>query len=213
MKSRRRFTDTLDRFVAGRGFAILTILCVAVLTATALWTQQNPAENPAPTSYSVNREASALWQQTLPASTPTPLPTTLPLLWQAPLPETEVLSSFADDVLIRSDSTGLWSTHPAVDLAADPGTPVMAMASGRVLEYAEHSIDGAWISISHAGGYVSRYSGLSLLGALRPGDPVSAGQTIGFSGNTHVTESNLPAHLHLEVFLNDQPVDALTLFP
>lgn len=214
MKLHKKIAAAFDRLAAGRGFAILTVICVAVITATALWTQRSPApsESAAPTPG--NLHAAALWQQTLPAAaSPTPLPTLQPPLWQAPLTDLVVITPFSSTTMIQSGVTRIWSVHAAVDLAAPSGTPVMAMAPGSILDCETHGLDGAWISVAHADGYVSRYAGLSLLGAFRPGDPVSAGQTVGFVGNGVIAETDLQPHLHLQILHNDQPVDPIALLP
>ena len=56
-------------------------------------------------------------------------------------------------------------------------------------------------------GVIVRYANLSMLYAIRAGDPVRAGQTIGFIGRTMPEESNLPAHLHLRIVDGDTTVD------
>lgn len=214
MKAFKRIREAFDRFAAGHGFALLTALCVAVITATALWTRSAPAPQPSATPpVGDNQQAAALWQQTLPASTPTPLPTAQPLLWQSPLAEVRVLQPFSADEMVQSGVTGVWAVHQAVDLAAEAGAPVAAMAPGRVLSCGTDDVDGTWIALEHTGGYVSRYAGLSLLGAFQPGDPVSAGQTIGFAGSTAIGETDLGPHLHLSVTLDGQSVDPLLLLP
>ena len=214
MKLHKKTAAALDRLMAGRGLALLTVVCVAVITATALWTQHTttPGYDAAPTSG--NLQAAALWQQSLPAaSAPTHLPTRRPLLWQAPLTDLNVITPFSLDTMKKSGVTGIWSVHAAVDLAAPSGTPVVAMAPGSILDCADQGLDGAWISVAHADGYVSRYAGLSFLGAFKPGDPINAGQTVGFIGNSVIAEKDLPPHLHLQILHNDQPIDPMALFP
>lgn len=202
----------ITRFIRGHGFSLLTTLCVCIITTTALFTRRNlsPQQNSA-TPPAGNRPAAVLWQQSLPASTPTPLPTVLPILWRSPLPELHVARAFSSDEMVRSGVTGMMSAHLAVDLSADVGTPVVAIASGRVLETGMQQINGTWITIEHTGGYISCYASLSLLGALKPGDPISAGQTVGFVGNTYMEETDLGPHLHLSVTKDGAPVDPMDL--
>lgn len=212
MKKIKRISQSVTKSVRGHGFALLTALCVGIITATALYTRGNMSPQPAAaTPPAGNRPAAALWQQSLPASTPTPLPTVQALLWQSPLPELQVMRVFSSDSMMRSGVTGMWSVHPAVDFSADTGAPVVAMAPGRILEIGVQQINGTWIAIEHTGGYVSCYASLSLLGALKPGDPVSAGQTVGFIGNSHMEETDLGPHLHLSVTKDGTPVDPMSL--
>ena len=210
---RRQLLSRVSAFWDTTGFALLTTLCVTVITATAIWTNQNdaPFESP-PYPTAEGYHAASLLQQSLPeAATPTPLPTSQPPLWSAPLPTLRSLQGFTTD-MVRSDWSGLWAVHEGTDLAAEAGTPVMAAANGKVSDVGEDPLLGTWIELSHADGYHSRYACLAVGGGLKIGDPVRAGQTIGFVGNTGRSESHLEPHLHFEIFRNDRAIDPLTLF-
>lgn len=211
----RKLLKLLFSLLNHHRFALLTTLCVAIIVGSALWTRSVPVQQLSQaTPPVVNQPAAALMQQSLAsAATPTPLPTTQPVHWVAPLSEMQVLQPFSLTTMTRSPATGLWTVHAGTDLTAQAGQPVVAMASGRVVDCGSDDIEGTWLSISHSGVYISRYCGLSMLGAARPGDPVSAGQTIGFAGNTHTQETHLGPHLHLEVTLNGEAVDPLSLLP
>lgn len=213
MKSLKGFRSAWEHCIGSYGFAMLVTICVAVIAATALWTRQSPSSATyatPPAGDGVN--AASLWQQTLPAETPTALPSAAPLQWFSPLSGEEVLQGFSGTQMLRSPATGLWEVHHAVDLAAEAGTPVTAIADGRVTDCAADAYTGTWIEITHADGSVSRYASLALLGAFRKGDAVRAGQTIGFVGNTHQGEKDLGPHLHLEVFVGGEAIDPLSLF-
>ena len=210
MTRMKHLYTSLIRFAQGKGFALLTVLCVGVITTTALWTRHEPVA-PAvhATPPAVERPASVQMQQSLLAAvTPSPLPTQQPLLWRAPLEELDVIRVFSGTDMLRSGTTGLWAVHHAVDLSADAGVPVSAMADGRVLRCDEN---GSWIVLAHTGGYESCYSSLRQLGPYRTGDPVRAGQIIGFVGNTIPDEADLGPHLHLQVLANGSAIDPLEL--
>jgi len=196
----------------GHGFALLVTLCISVITATAIWSRQ-PAHLPAiPTlpPYE-DRQASALRQQSLlEAVTPTPLPDAQPILWQPPLSDMEVIRSYSYDTMVQSGATGLWAIHPAVDLRADAGEPVLAMADGVVKSCGEDALQGCWVEAEHANGYTSRYAGLALVSALRSGDRIRAGHAIGFVGSM-MSEADLGPHLHLEVRKDGTAVDPISL--
>lgn len=211
MKTINVFLRGLRSFAQGKGFALLAVVCVGVITATALWTRQQPSALAAQvTPPVIERPVSLQMQQSLlAAATPSPLPTQQPLLWRAPLDELDVIRVFSGTDMLRSGTTGLWAVHHAVDLSADAGAPVSAMADGRVLRCDEN---GSWIVLAHTGGYESCYCSLSLLGPYRTGDPVRAGQIIGFVGNTIRDEADLGPHLHLQVLDNGAAIDPLELF-
>lgn len=202
-------------FAEGKGFALLITLCIAVIVASALYTRQAQPPQPGATPPALKGEypAAALWQDPLASfPSPTPLPQQHPILWRSPLSDYAVLRGFSGDML-QSGVTGLWQVHAGVDLSADAGAPVMAMADGVVDECVTAGLDGARLSIIHDQGYVSRYASLSMHGACKPGDRVRAGQTIGFVGATKVDESDLGPHLHLEILKDDVPLDPLLLLP
>ena len=101
--------------------------------------------------------------------------------------------------------------HAAIDIAAPLGTPVTAASDG-IVSFVGHLPDGAMIVlIAHAGGYVSEYAHLDdtfALPRVRAGQPVRAGQVIGFIGLTGITTG---PHLHFAVMKNGAPVDPLSL--
>lgn len=99
----------------------------------------------------------------------------------------------------------------AADLIVDVGTPVFAARGGVVMQ-AQSGFDGAgqnreefagranFIRILHDDGSMALYAHLQENGVLvQPGQPVSLGQVIGYSGNTGF--SNGP-HLHFSVQVN-----------
>ena len=102
------------------------------------------------------------------------------------------------------------SPHAGVDYRAASGTPVLAVADGRVVLAAEHFFGGNSVYLFHGDGLVSVYMHLSRI-AVKEGDEVSRGQTIGAVGATgRVTGP----HLHFAVRWHGARVDpALLLGP
>ena len=202
-----------QHLMEGHGFAALVTICVAVIVFTAVWTgRSEPTPIIPDLPVSDGYQASSLQQQSLrEAATSTPPPETQPIRWQPPLEELNVLRSYTADVMTLSGVTGLWQIHPGVDLAAEAGTPVVAMADGKVTSCGEDNLRGFYVELAHQDGYVTRYEGLALLNAIREGDPVKAGQTLGFAGNAVLDETDLGPHLHLQALQNGIPVDPLSL--
>ena len=100
--------------------------------------------------------------------------------------------------------------HDGLDIAAPLGTPVRAIAPGRVT-IAGRVADGAVVvQIEHAGGVTSLYGHLQPGLAVRVGDDVVGGQAIGSVG---LTGNTTGPHLHLEVDVAGVPVDPLTVLP
>lgn len=210
----KQLAQGYQRFVEKQGFPIIMTVCVAVIVFSAVWSGRMETDLPSPTPPMDQAQSAAqLQQQSIAdALTPTPSPTATPTVWRAPLEKITVLRGFDATRLQQSAVTGVWQLHDAVDLAADTGALVSAMGDGVVLACGEESVQGAWAVIDHGGGVTAKYAGMSLLSALRQGDPVRAGQTIGFAGSGMMEETDLPAHLHLRVTRDGNAVDPLLLF-
>ena len=93
--------------------------------------------------------------------------------------------------------------HGGIDLVAPSGTPVRSSAAGRVVYVGWNWADGydpAFIVIvAHSSNLTTWYAHLQARYAVKAGQVVSAGQVIGYEGNTgHSTG----AHLHWMVYFN-----------
>ena len=91
--------------------------------------------------------------------------------------------------------------HEGIDFPADPGTTVVAAASGTVAWAGVHPQYGKMVEIDHGNGLVSRYAHAARM-YVKEGDLVVRGQAIAAVGSTG--RSTGP-HLHFEVRLNGVP--------
>ena len=98
----------------------------------------------------------------------------------------------------QSPTTGASSYHQGVDLAAPQGTPIYASRAGVVTIATYSSSAGYYVTINHGDGFSSIYMHMTnyVVGA---GSAVSAGQLIGYVGNTGVTTGY---HLHFGIAYN-----------
>lgn len=93
--------------------------------------------------------------------------------------------------------------HRGVDLSVPTGTPVAAMAGGRVRFAGVMSGFGNVVWLDHSSGFITVYAHLSEI-SVSVGEPVTAGRLIGLSG----ASGNVTApHLHFEVWRWGRPVD------
>ena len=100
-----------------------------------------------------------------------------------------------------------WTHHQGVDFAAPTGTPVHAVADGKVLMAAFYGGYGNLIILEHAGGYTTYYAHLSAYAAgIEVGATVRRGDEIGAVGSTG--RSTGP-HLHFELRRNNVYIDPL----
>src|SRR3989338_3468105 len=98
--------------------------------------------------------------------------------------------------------------HNGVDFAAKRGTPVRAVAEGKIL-YAgwRKGGYGRMIEIQHDSVYTTRYAHLQgLARGIGRGLSVQKGQIIGYVGSTGRSKG---AHLHLELYRDQEYVDPL----
>lgn len=210
----RHLWRSYTAFIDKQGFPIVVTTCVAIITATALFTTGREDAYVSPTPPVIeNVSAAQLMQQSLrEAVTPTPSPTSTAPQFLPPLDEVNVLRAFQTDIMYRGDITGVWAIHDAADLSCTPGNSVYAIADGTVLAAGQEQLRGAWLQIEHTGNVEALYAGLSLICDYRPGDRVFAGDIIGYAGNGLLDEQNMGAHLHLRVTRGGQSIDPLSLW-
>lgn len=214
MKSLKRLKDAYVRFVEKQGFPIIVTVCVAVITATALWTGHEEEVWVAPTPpVSGDVSAAQLLQQSLrQASTATPAPTASTTQWMPPLDKIEILTAFSREHMVQSGITGIWAVHDAVDLAASKGSLVRSMADGTVTGHGKDALQGIWVKIEHPDGVSALYAGMALGGAFITGDEVRIGDIIGYAGSGLLAEGDMAPHLHLRTTQNGIPIDPISLW-
>ena len=100
--------------------------------------------------------------------------------------------------------------HDGIDIAAPLGTPVRAIAAGRVTIAGRISDGAVVVEIEHSPGVLSRYGHLEPGPAVRVGESVSAGELVGSIG---LTGNTTGPHLHLEIYASGEPVDPLLVLP
>ncbi len=104
-----------------------------------------------------------------------------------------------------SPFTGRQQMHRGIDIAARPGTPIIAPASGVVSYFRFNGGFGRYLKLSHGYGVVTHYGHLSKA-AVKVGQKVKRGDVIGYVGNTGLSTG---PHLHYEVFVNKVSVDPM----
>ncbi len=205
--------ESYAQFAEGHGFAVIMTVCIAVITGTAVWTRSSEPVRVSPTPPNVRDVSAAqLMQESLAnVRTPGPAPTQTPAPWQRPVESIQVLRRFDARRMVQSGVTGVWAIHDAADIAVEKGEIVRAMSDGTVAACGDGGIEGAFVTISHPEDVTVHYAGMEMLGAIRTGDRVRAGQTIGFGGNTYLSETDLGPHLHLRIVQNGSAIDPMVI--
>lgn len=120
---------------------------------------------------------------------------------------------FAKDKLVYSRTLEDWRTHDGVDIAAERGTPVKAVADGVVTDIKKDPRFGYTIIIDHQNGIKTVYANLASDEMVNPNQKVKQEEIIGSVGNTAIFESAEQSHLHFEVLKDDKLVDPKTYLP
>lgn len=95
--------------------------------------------------------------------------------------------------------------HAGTDFGVDEGTPVHAADGGVVVEAGWISGYGYTVIIDHGNGMSTLYAHNSDV-SVSPGQTVSKGQVVSYSGNTG---GSTGPHLHFEVRINGEPTDPM----
>ena len=105
--------------------------------------------------------------------------------------------------------------HKGIDIPASVGTPIQAIADGKVIGAGELDPDcGDGVSIQHADGFISSYCHLSGI-KVNNGQAVSQGDVIGLTGGavgSPGSGNSKGPHLHLTLKKDNQRVNPLEYF-
>ena len=114
--------------------------------------------------------------------------------------EGETEKIFSMDSLIYSETLQEWVTHRGIDIKAEKGVEVKAIADGTIKSIKTDPRYGISIIIKHSKGFESVYACLlNEAQGLKEGDTIKQGQIIGNVGNSGIFESAEGMHLHFEM--------------
>ena len=99
-----------------------------------------------------------------------------------------------------------WRVHSGLDIAAEKGEIVKSVAEGTVSDIMHDSLYGTTIVINQNDGLMEYYRGLNKDTAVRQGENIAAGATIGTVGEIPC-ESADGTHLHIEVMKENKYLD------
>lgn len=105
----------------------------------------------------------------------------------------------------RAFNGTLNTRHIGWDIRTTLGTPVMAMAGGKVVYAGPLDIRGNYVAIDHGYGIYSGYAHFSQI-HVTYGETVTKGQIIGMSGDTGRTSG---PHFHWEMMVNGNWIDSV----
>ncbi|NEW61681.1 peptidoglycan DD-metalloendopeptidase family protein [Sulfurovum sp. bin170] len=100
-----------------------------------------------------------------------------------------------------------WKAHLGTDFGAKRGTPILAVAKGKVTFARWKGANGNLVKIRHRDGYATIYAHLSRI-KTKSGKTVNKGEVIGYVGSTG--RSTGP-HLHFGVYLNGRAINPMRM--
>ena len=105
------------------------------------------------------------------------------------------------DMPVYSLTMNDYRVHAGIDILAEPGAPVMAVAEGKIENIYNDPMMGNCITISHSDGLTSHYKGLSdeVCDGIQEGALVYCGQVISSVGDSTLIEIAEESHLHFEM--------------
>ena len=198
---------------SAKGYYIALALCAAAIGVSGYLYYRNlnqpEADVPAAVTQQELPEAAATTptgqKETKPSAETETMPKE-PMKTAAPV-EGELVAEYAMECLSYNATTRDWRVHGGMDLAAEAGTEVKAAADGEVYTVYEDPQMGMTVVIRHEDGYTTHYASLGEDVAVKAGDKVALGQTIGTVGNTALMESALPDHVCFRVTLDGETID------
>ena len=125
----------------------------------------------------------------------------------------EISLEYAMDHLVYSKTLEEWRAHSGIDIAADRGTPVKAVADGVVCDVKNDKFYGITVVIDHENGLKTLYRNLASDETVAVNQKVKQGEIIGSIGNTAMDEASEQPHLHFEVLKDDVNEDPTSYLP
>ncbi len=123
-----------------------------------------------------------------------------------------MIKDYSADIPVFSLTMEDYRVHCGVDIAADAGENVLAAANGTISKVEYDPMMGQTVEITHSGGYITTYKNLQtkLPEGIEEGKEVTAGDVIGYVGDTALVEISDSPHLHLEMTLDGENINPLS---
>lgn len=150
----------------------------------------------------ISAPAAMVAKPSAPAATP-PADDDVLIAFEEPVPGHAVVSPFG---LRQLPWEGNGRLHEGVDISADTGVPVIAVADGVVVAAGVKGGYGRYVAVRHAEALTTFYAHLGgIRDGLKPGMAIKGGETLGRVGSTGTSTG---PHLHFEIRdAKDKPLD------
>ncbi len=213
------------KFLRAKGIYVVIMTCVAAAGLAAALLIPGPGGEESPDATDPGGAVGKSEDETLyvlrtPQPSPTPSPTPIPDFTQAPATgkptskplwsppvRGEIIWGYAVDQLIYSRTLKQWMTHAGVDVASPKGTDVCAVFGGTVESVYTDDLLGCCVEVTGENGFSALYANLKEEPPVNEGDNIKAGATVGYVGDTAVSECGDKSHVHFELRKDGACVD------
>ncbi len=130
-------------------------------------------------------------------------------LFLCPVTDCSIVKNYSSDIPVFSLTMEDYRLHTGVDIGGEIGSDVLAAADGEVTKVYYDVLMGQSVEITHDGGYVTVYKnlGTSIPEGIEVGATVSAGDTIGYVGDTALIEISEEPHIHFEMLKDEKSIN------
>lgn len=123
-----------------------------------------------------------------------------------PMDSPTIVKDFSSTALQENTTLNQWEAHLAIDMTSE-SNKVYSIMDGTVTKVDYDYLIGNTVEVTHKDGLVSYYSSLDKEILVKEGDIVKAGDQLGVASLSASAETDLDAHLHFYMMLNDNEVD------
>lgn len=118
-----------------------------------------------------------------------------------------IIKEYAKEELVYSKTMNDWRTHDGIDIRAEEGSQVRSIEAGVIESIKNDPLYGITIIIDHGQGYKSVYCNLASSSMVKVGKKVTKKQVIGGVGRTSYAEISDEAHLHFEMYKDNNNIN------
>ncbi len=124
----------------------------------------------------------------------------------------QVIIDYNMDNTIYFPTLNVYKTSPAIAISAEAGTPVMAVANGKILSITENEETGTTVTVDMGNGYQAVYGQLKDV-PFQAEEYVSAGAVLGYVNEPTKYYTKEGANLYFALQKDGTPLDPLQYLP
>ncbi len=198
MQMNRTLSITLSLLVV----AAITVTVIAVVSARRAKPGDKVTDSSSSTSSQTKTTQTTQTTETTSQTSPVVVEK---VTFISPVTVGNVINEWSADIPVFSSTMEDYRVHLGIDVEADIGSPVYAVADGTVESVEFHPMMGQTVVIHHADGYKTIYQNMqtAVPEGIEAGASVKAGDEIGYIGDTALIEISEEPHLHFEMYKDD----------